>query len=423
VKSVFVVVLSLFTGGILCGDSAVLTTLLGPTPTPALLRPTIVPAKPTLPPASPTPTLGVGATFSELHAGKKVYLNVRVREVTVRSILISDADGIASIPLHELPTELQQAFGYQPAREAISNAHIAMAEHRVEQLARFRRMVETASANAAASAKFSRLLASFGKTPSIRPSVDLRPRFRELSLEIKNQGRRPSCTVFAVVSAYEFENAQLLGQSEKLSEDYLIWATCQTLKRAPTLISPDQVAEDHDASERDMGFSYGAVLESLSVFGIAPQSAMPNTSGKFGEIPAPSSELIRDSSMRRKLLIHYIPGLENSDRLDNIIQALNENVPVPIGLSWPSERTSRNGRLNTQTPIPGYRHAVTLVGYTCPSGEIENIEFIFRNSYGPSWGEGGYGRASFKYLNENLLGAVVFEVLRPDEAVREATQN
>lgn len=417
VKSVLAIALGLLAGGVLSGDPATLADALAAIPTAAPITPTPVPA-----PTPPAPTLGVGATFDELHVGKNVYRNVRVREVTVRSILISDTDGIASIPLHELSPELQRAFGYQPAREAFSNARIAVAEKQAEQAERVRRQAVNTAANAATSARFSRLLKSFGQNPGIQPVVDLRPRFRELSLGIKNQGRRPSCAVFAVVSAYEFENAQLLGRSEKLSEDYLIWATCQTLKRAPTLISAEQLAENHDDSERDMGFSYGAVLTSLTVFGIAPESAMPNTYGKFGEIIAPSPELIRDSAMRRKLTIHVVPGPENDQRLANIIQALNEDIPVPIGLRWPSERTLRNGYLDTQSPVADYRHAVTIVGYACPSGELENTEFIFKNSYGPAWGEAGYGRATFKYLNENLVGAVVFEVLRPDEAVREATQ-
>ncbi len=384
-----------------------------PAQTPAIIgKPTTAPA------ANPSPALGVGAHFDELRVGKNVYRDVQVREVTVRSILFSDTDGIASIPLHTLPPNLQRAFGYQPALEEIADQRLALSQRAMIRGVPPKKAVISTETEEKASAKFVKLMESFREPPVIEPLVDLRPKFQELTLGVKDQGRRPSCAIFAVVSAYEFENAQLIGRPEKLSEDYLIWATCQTLKRAPQLISPDQIAEDPADDDRDLGFSYAAVLASLGVFGIAPAADMPDTYSKIGDIAAPSPALIRDSSMRRKLSIHYLPGEDNAARLGNVIHALNESIPVPIGLRWPLPRTLRTGRLNEQRPTEESRHAVTLVGYTCSSGKLEDTEFIFKNSYGPHWGEAGYGRATFKYLSEYLLTAVVLEVRRPDEAER-----
>jgi len=39
-------------------------------------------------------------------------------------------------------------------------------------------------------------------------------------------------------------------------------------------------------------------------------------------------------------------------------------------------------------------HAVTLVGYKSATGRIEDAVFIFKNSYGVDWGQGGYGTAT-----------------------------
>jgi hypothetical protein len=372
-------------------------------------------AQPALVP--PVPTLGEGAHFDELHVGKRVYRDVKVREVTVRSILISDTDGIASIPLRELPPDLQRAFGYQPALEAAADNRIHAAAQQAELNANaVREQAKAQASKTTLATKFESLTNAFQhNTPEIESEVDLRPRFREFGLKIKDQGRRPSCVIFAVVSAVEFENAEIAGEPERLSEDYVIWATCQILKRAPQLIGQDQRAENVEDDDRDMGFSFRSVLESLRVFGLATQAEMPDSFVRYGNITPPSAELIREAAQRRKLVVHRIPGANNTARIANIIHVLNRGIPVPIAVLWPSNRLVRNGFLNTQSPLQGDGHAITLVGYKCSSGNLEDTEFIFRNSYGPSWGEGGYGRVSFQYLSANLQSAVALEVQRPDQ--------
>ena len=36
--------------------------------------------------------------------------------------------------------------------------------------------------------------------------------------------------------------------------------------------------------------------------------------------------------------------------------------------------------------------------------------FTFKNSWGPRWGQAGYGTASYRYLAKNLNSAVVLDV-------------
>ena len=59
-------------------------------------------------------TLGVGATFENLQAGKTTYRHVEVRSVNARALMISHAGGLASVRLRDLSPELQAAFGYIP---------------------------------------------------------------------------------------------------------------------------------------------------------------------------------------------------------------------------------------------------------------------------------------------------------------------
>ena len=101
-------------------------------------------------------------------------------------------------------------------------------------------------------------------------------------------------------------------------------------------------------------------------------------------------------------------------QIANIVHALNAEVPVAIGMRWPHARTLRTGYISEQKPILDYAHAVTLVGYRCPTGRLENTVFIFKNSYGGTWGQGGYGQVTYGYLKQYLLDAVLLEVQRGD---------
>ena len=167
--------------------------------------------------------LGTGTTFDSLAAGATVYQNVKVRSVNARTLMISHTGGIASVRLRDLSPELQTAFGYDAANEASADSALRDAQARAEQSrareSQARAVADAKALAAAAGGKFEHLLQSFGQPPDIRSSVDLRPKFFELSLNVKNQGARPSCAVFAIVSALEFQNAQLTGQPDHFSPD------------------------------------------------------------------------------------------------------------------------------------------------------------------------------------------------------------
>ena len=117
------------------------------------------------------------------------------------------------------------------------------------------------------------------------------------------------------------------------------------------------------------------------------------------------------------VLVHQVPGDDTAAQIGNIITALNAGVPVVAGMRWPSFRTLLVAAvLSKQAPAPGAAHAVTLVGYENAGGQIDDTTFVFKNSYGPAWGVGGYGRVTCEYLRNHLLAAIVLDVQRPDAA-------
>jgi hypothetical protein len=375
----------------------------------ALFLPLARPARAAAP--APVPP-GLGVSLGTLHVGATTYHRVKLLSINARTIVIIHSGGMASIRLRDLPPELQSRFGYRPAAESAADEALPRAG---EMAAEPHPRESRAPAGPAESdSKFEDLLQHFGLKPEVKNEIDLRPRFFQLELGVKEQGHRPSCAVFAVVSALEYQNAEVTGETEKLSEEYLIWATRKTLNHASRPAENSTTGERDSPSGADEGFSLSDVVLALRAYGIPPQSAMPNTvRGKMADIPEPSPALIEQARTHRRVFVHLVPGHDTTARIDNIIHALNHGVPVAVGLRWPNFRTLRAGFLSEQTPAPGSGHAVTLVGYQNSGGQVEGTTFVFKNSFGPTWGEGGYGRVTYRYLRNYLLAAAVMEVQRP----------
>jgi len=340
------------------------------------------------------------------------YRSVKVESVSPSTVTIRHAAGLTQLLLRDLPPEWQTRLGYDPVRaaayekslaaEAVRRAADEQGENvRTEQERTLRQVAGDDTA-------VGRALSHFGRPVTLSP-IDLREKFRALELVTKDQGRRPSCSVFAVVSALEYQNALVANSAEKLSEEYVIWATRRTLGLAPG--EKRKVVETGDPEGSDAGFTLGEVLSALRGYGVPLQSEMPNTFGLGMEkIAAPADEVIAAARRRRQVFTHTIPGRDNDVKIQNILQVLNEGVPVVIGLRWPHWRTLHQPLLSRQRALPGYSHAVTLVGYTVDDGRPDSLRFIFRNSWGARWGVGGYGFAERGYLLANLLEAVVVEV-------------
>ena len=364
--------------------------------------------------APATATLGVGATFDTLQVGAQIYRHVHVRSVNARTIVITHAEGLASLHLRDLSPELQAAFGYNPNADAAAEAALDEAQHQAEEQ-HARELAERAKAavpEPSGNAQFDRMLLSFSHPPEIRPGIDLRPRFFALALNVKNQGPRPSCAVFAIISALEYENAQLTGKPARFSEEYLLWATCKTLgriSREPGAPATGETDGSDPTDPVDEGFALSEVVTALRAYGVPLFDEMPYTGGRASDIN-PSPEMIMEARSHRRVSIFRLPGHDNAARLANLVHSLNAGVPVAIGLQWPQYRTIRSGYLSEQQPLPGNGHAVTIVGYQNKTGQIADTVFIFKNSWGARWGAAGYGYVTYGYLVRNLVDTALLEV-------------
>lgn len=344
-----------------------------------------------------------GEKLESLAVGPVTYSQVQVRSYNARSLMITHAGGMASIRLRDLTPEWQARFNYDPVAEAAAN------EANKTRASAAPSAVRKKPAPAKEASKFDALLQKFGQPAEIQAEIDLRPKFFQLELGVKNQGYAPSCAVFAIVSALEFQNAELGGKVEKFSEEYLIWAVNKSVQKMPTPVAADDSTGNE---QRDLGFSLSEVVSALRAYGIPLQATMPNAFGrKIQAIEEPPAEIVREAREHKRIFAHQLPNRDRVTLINNIVHSLNSGLPVAVGMAWPMTHVY-NGYLNSQTAASDRGHAVTLVGYKSATGRIEDAYFIFKNSWGPKWGQGGYGTVTYNYLDKYLNDAVLLEVQR-----------
>ena len=353
------------------------------------------------------PTYGPGTVIESLTVGPTTYRQVKVRSVNARTLVIMHSGGMASLRLRDLSPEWRERFKYDPAAEEAADQAAATARAAQAAQAATPKPKPKTVASAKRETPFETLLRSLGQPVVLKNEVDLRSSMASLNLSVKDQGRRPSCAIFSIVSALEYQNALLAGRAEKFSEEYLIWAVRRTTKR----LAPPGAADTEADQAADEGFSLGEVVTALRAYGIPLQATMPNTFGtKIEAIEDPPQAIVEEARQNQRIGFHALPGRDNATRINNLVIALNSGVPVPVGMAWPHWRSIKSGFLSAQKPVSGAGHAVTIVGYRCASGRLEDTQFIFKNSWGTNWGQGGYGIVTFDYLQQHLGDAVLLEL-------------
>ncbi|HVZ64824.1 MAG TPA: C1 family peptidase [Lacunisphaera sp.] len=347
---------------------------------------------------------GPGTKIDTLTAGGATYQHVVVRSVNARTVMFIHDGGMASVHLRDLPPEWQARFHYDAAADAAADAALRVASAAtVPPPPPPRRTVALAAAKPGSA--FDALMQSFGQPAEVLEKVDLRQSFFDFGLWVKDQGHRPSCAVFAIVSALEFQNAEVSGRAQKFSEEYLLWASRKMARRLPAPGAFEAAPDDYDE-----GFSLSEVVDALRGYGIPLQATMPNTFGtRIDAIEDPSDDIVREARAHKRVFLHALPGRDGPTRVNNLILALNAGLPVPVGMLWPNVYLP-HGYISTQKPTPNAGHAVTIVGYLCSTRKLNDTTFIFKNSWGPRWGQGGYGTVSYAYLVDNLTDGVLLEL-------------
>ena len=228
---------------------------------------------------------------------------------------------------------------------------------------------------------------------ALPPRVDLRANFPA----VFTQGPLNSCTAATA--------AALIGYFEK-----------KTLGRdvAPSVLFLYKIARNLLGQSGDTGGFLRTSMQALRAFGVPPDSAWPYRADFLDVEPAP----FHYAYAANYKATHYFrldDGVGPDDLVDRVRGSLAGDLPVMFGLALYS---SFDSGVPGEIPLPGpldvqtALHALVAVGYddarvisvfdpiAGPRGSVG--AFRVRNSWGPPWGEGGYGWLPYDYVRAGL---------------------
>jgi hypothetical protein len=199
---------------------------------------------------------------------------------------------------------------------------------------------------------------------------------------VKEQGDRMTCAYFAVTAAAEAVVARQTGMPVVFSEQYLT-----DIQHGGGRLPVDESADVYD------------VLDTLETFGMVPAAARPylpkQAPGQLVQRPDPAllalGKQVKLQSITIEVNAHPIETLQRRLLRRPVITALalppnnagwrDDGLVEPMLRLLPTDEDARYKFPN---------HIVALTGY-----DQRQQMFFFRNSWGPGWGRGGYGRISF----------------------------
>ncbi len=224
--------------------------------------------------------------------------------------------------------------------------------------------------------------------------------FQNLGLSPRAQGKRDTCSLFAITALAEFEYAKNNpAPPMPFSEEFLIWAVNRTRRT-----NKDQAKFDE-------------AVRGLNAFGITSEEIMPYASthdpGRKPSLAAIKDARSRSGRWKAFWIKRWNPKSPlREPQLLAIKKALASGHPVACGLRWPK---SEKGHQLLEVP-PSSRvfdgHSIVFVGYEDKPKQMGGGVFLFRNSNGPLWGNKGYGTMSYAYARAYANDALWLQ-LRP----------
>ena len=208
--------------------------------------------------------------------------------------------------------------------------------------------------------------------PGLPASLD----YTDMMGPVRNQGKEGAIVGFAIAAAIEYQIRKALGEIVVISPRYIYY----------------YAREKNGGVKSDSG---ARLIDSISVVttrGAVPEDAWPYRPGEFAMLPPPSIANAR----------HYkISKSTPLDNLNAIKSALASYGPVVISVTiyrgFVGEDAAKGGQI--QMPEANEKKmagtALCLVGYD----DARHL-FKFRNSWGESWGDRGYGYLPYDYVEK-----------------------
>jgi C1A family cysteine protease len=226
--------------------------------------------------------------------------------------------------------------------------------------------------------------------PKKGASADL----RQWCSPVENQGTLGSCTAHAGIGVVEYYERRAFNKHIEGSRLFLYKATRNLM----------QVKGDTGGWLRD-------VMKALVLCGVPDEKYWPYKIADFDKEPDAFIYSIAENYAALKYFCHDAQGAAISETgiLFSVKKYLDAGIPSMFGFwGFPSYKDSD---VPGGIPYPGpgekaeWGHAVVAVGYD-DEKKIKNLKsnktttgaFLFRNSWGPQWGDKGYGWLPYDYV-------------------------
>jgi C1A family cysteine protease len=230
------------------------------------------------------------------------------------------------------------------------------------------------------------------KAVTLQPAMDL----RAWCSPVENQGSLGSCTANAVVGLVEYFERRAHGKFIDASRLFLYKATRDLLHWTG-----------------DTGAYLRSTMGALALFGVPPEEYWPYQIAAFDTEP---TAFCYSFAQNYQAISYYRldpPGTTPGALLTRVKTNLVAGLPSVFGFTVYSSivQAGTTGRI----PSPGAGekvlggHAMLVIGYddnlkitNTNTGTTTKGALLVRNSWGPSWGDHGYGALPYDYVSKQL---------------------
>jgi C1A family cysteine protease len=225
-------------------------------------------------------------------------------------------------------------------------------------------------------------------------SVDL----RSWCSPIEDQGPLGSCTSHVGVAVIEYFERKASGKHIDASRLFLY-----------------KVSRNLSHIEGDSGSQIRTTMAALRIFGVPPEEYWPYVISDYDKEPPAFCYSFAQNYQSISYFRLDPHNVSNEEILYSVKGYLASGFPCIFGLTAYScvndDEVKKSGKIpypSTSDVVLG-GHSLMAVGYD-DSVEIQNSKseeffkgaFLVRNSWGPDWGDHGYGWLPYEYLNQGI---------------------
>lgn len=210
-------------------------------------------------------------------------------------------------------------------------------------------------------------------------ALDLRTALANCMPTLRDQGDIGSCTAHGGVEMMGFVHRKLFSGDDPYFSALDLYAQTRLYENTP-------LSEDSGAQVAD-------VCRVLQFRGVCVESLWPYDTTKFDQVPPEDATV--DAKHHLALALYNCPGLPA------LKQSIAQRFPIVFGFdcysSLETDAVAKTGYVPypTQADQSIGGHCVLAVGYTAN-------EVVFQNSWGPDWGDRGFGYLPFTYFVNGL---------------------